>query len=60
MEAHAKTGAEMNAIVQILNENLSLFTSTDYRITVDISCDDTHYAVIERSKGSSKTTTIYI
>lgn len=58
--AHAKTGAEMNAIVQILNENLSLFTSTDYRITVDISCDDTHYAVIERVKGSSKTTTIYI
>lgn len=60
VNAHAKTGSEMNAIVQLLNENLSLFTSTGYRITVDISCDDIHYAVIERASGSSKTNTIYI
>lgn len=60
VNAHAKTGSEMNAIVQLLNENLSLFTSTSYRITVDISCDDIHYAVIERASGSSKTNTIYL
>lgn len=56
--AHAKTALEMNAIVQTLNENLSVFESTSYRIVVDISSDNTHVAMIERPKGSSKTTTI--
>lgn len=56
--AHAKTALEMNAIVQTLNENLSVFESTGYRIVVDITCDNTHVAMIERPQGTSKTTTI--
>lgn len=56
--AHAKTGAEINAVIQVLNDNLSAFTSTDYQIIVDITCDNTHVAMINRAKGSSKTTTI--
>ena len=55
--AHAKTGMEMNAIAQLLVENLDEF-ATSYRITVDVSCDNNHYAAIEREKNSSKVTTI--
>lgn len=55
--AHAKTGMEMNAIAQLLVENLDEF-ATSYRISVDVSCDNIHYAAIEREKNSSKATTI--
>ena len=56
--ARAKTSLEMNAIIQTLNQNLSIFTSTDFRITVNIKCDDTEMAMIERAKGTTKTNVI--
>lgn len=54
---HARSSGEVKTAIQLLNDKLSLF-STSYSITVDISSDNTHAAVIKREKGSSQTTVI--
>ena len=55
---YAKSGAEMQALIQLINVKLSLFTSTNYDIQVNILCDGEEIAVIARSKGSSDTNVI--
>ncbi len=49
---HAKTGAEAIALAQYIYGQTSLFTSTNYEISIDISSDNDHVAVIKRSAGS--------
>ena len=46
---HAKTGAEAIALAQYIYGQTSLFTSTNYEISIDISSDNDHVAVIKRS-----------
>lgn len=54
---HARSSGEVKTAIQLLNDKLSLF-STSYPITVDISSDDVHVAVIKREEGSSQTSVI--
>lgn len=49
---HAKTGAEAIALAQYVYGQTSLFTSTNYEISIDISSDNDHVAVINRAAGS--------
>ncbi|MEG2506797.1 MAG: CamS family sex pheromone protein [Longicatena sp.] len=55
---HARSSAEVRAAVQLLNEKLSIFASTSFRITVIINADNQQAALIERPKGTSKTNAI--
>ncbi len=57
---HAKTAAEAVALSQYISGQTSLFTSTNYELTIDISSDNEHIAVIRRSKGSSNAQTIML
>ncbi|MGX8851016.1 CamS family sex pheromone protein [Amedibacillus sp. YH-ame10] len=54
---HARSSGEVKSAIQMINDKLSLF-ATNFEITVDISSDTTHAAVIKREKGSSSTTVI--
>lgn len=51
----ARGSDEAYAAIQLLNEKLSIFSSTSFKITVDIMSDNVHVAMIERLKGSSET-----
>ncbi|WP_075877849.1 CamS family sex pheromone protein [Merdibacter massiliensis] len=57
---HAKTAAEAIALSQYISGQTSLFTSTNYELTIDISSDNEHVAVIRRSQGSSDAQTIML
>ena len=57
---HAKTAAEAIALSQYISGQTSLFTSTNYELTIDISSDNDHIAVIRRSQGSSDAQTIML
>lgn len=57
---HAKTAAEAVALSQYISGQTSLFTSTNYELTIDISSDNDHVAVIRRSQGSSDAQTIML
>ena len=54
---HARSAGEVKTAIQLLNDKLSVF-STSYPIIIDINSDSTHAAVIKREKGSSQTTVI--
>ncbi len=55
IKLHAKSADEVIAAVQLLDERLSIFTSTDYKITVVVKAEDVDVATITRAKGSSST-----
>lgn len=57
---HAKTAAEAIALSQYISGQTSLFTSTNYELTIDISSDNDHIAVIRRSQGTSDVQTIML
>lgn len=52
---HAKTGAEAYALTQYLWNQTSLFTGTNYELTIDVMSDNDHVAVMKRSAGSADT-----
>ena len=58
---HAKTAAEAIALSQYISGQTSLFTSTNYELTIDISSDNEHVAVIRSvSQDSSDAQTIML
>lgn len=57
---HAKTAAEAIALSQYISGQTSLFTSTNYELTIDISSDNDHIAVIRRSQGAADVQTIML
>ena len=57
---HAKTAAEAIALSQYISGQMSVFTGTNYEITIDICSDNEHVAVIRRSAGSADAQTIML
>ena len=55
IKLHAKSADEVIAAVQLLDERLSIFAGTDYKITVVVKAEDVDVATITRAKGSSST-----
>lgn len=57
---HARSSDEVYAAIQLLNENIALFTNNNFKIMVDVMSDNTHVAVIERQNSSSETKAIML
>lgn len=50
---HAKTGSEATALTQYIKTLLNNFTSQEFRIRVEIKCNDENISMMERAKGES-------
>lgn len=50
---HAKTGSEATALTQYVKSLLKNFSSLEFRIRVEIKCNDENIALMERAKGDS-------
>lgn len=55
---HAKTGSEAVALTQYIKTLLNNFTSQEFRIRVEIKCNDENIAMMERRRGESDVTVI--
>lgn len=55
---HAKTGSEATALTQYIKTLLNNFTSQEFRIRVEIKCNDENISMMERAKNESDVTVI--